>query len=51
MKVSLNIYNLNECNRVFKSDRTQLPNGLARSMLCVGELKGGKDTCLVSKIS
>lgn len=46
MKVSLNIYPVSECNRVFKSDKTQLPRGILRSMLCVGELKGGKDTCL-----
>ncbi|KAJ8923479.1 hypothetical protein NQ315_010057, partial [Exocentrus adspersus] len=44
MKVTLNIYNRDRCQKTYQNDKN-LPRGIVSSMLCVGELQGGKDTC------
>ncbi|XP_056629717.1 venom protease-like isoform X1 [Diorhabda sublineata] len=44
MKVTLNVYTNERCKTTFPSD-VSLPRGIASSMVCAGDLKGGKDTC------
>lgn len=46
MKVPLKIYSNDVCQRSFE-DRKRLPDGIVSSMLCAGDLSGGKDTCQV----
>lgn len=46
MKVSLNIYSTQQCHRPYRNNK-DLPNGIVSSMICAGEIKGGKDTCQV----
>nr|XP_023023062.1 complement C1r subcomponent-like [Leptinotarsa decemlineata] len=44
MAVTLNIFENERCYRTYQSNK-DLPKGITSSMLCAGELKGGKDTC------
>lgn len=51
MKVGLSIIDNKECNELYKQDIINarfFKQGIVDSMLCAGELQGGKDTCLVS---
>ncbi|XP_063220939.1 serine protease Hayan-like [Bacillus rossius redtenbacheri] len=47
LKVTLSIIDNNKCNQLYRSDikTNTLSKGILPSMLCAGELKGGKDTC------
>ncbi|KAK9890263.1 hypothetical protein WA026_010373 [Henosepilachna vigintioctopunctata] len=45
MKVALHVLENDRCSRTFGGDRKSLPRGIISSMICAGELKGGKDTC------
>lgn len=45
LKVNLNIYNNSECSRVYAND-DKISRGIVKTMLCAGDNKGGKDTCL-----
>ncbi|XP_046750076.1 serine protease snake-like [Diprion similis] len=47
MKVQLTYIAENDCEKTFKVDigGKQLPDGLISSLICAGELGGGKDTC------
>lgn len=47
LKVVLSIIDNNLCNELYQSDGVtrQLKNGIVPSMMCAGELEGGKDTC------
>lgn len=47
LKVALNIVDNNVCSQTYPADRRALPVGIKSSMMCAGELKGGKDTCQV----
>lgn len=47
LKVVLNIYDNHECRETYKRNKN-LPDGIQPSMLCAGELKGGRDTCQVN---
>ncbi|XP_046488808.1 serine protease snake-like isoform X1 [Neodiprion pinetum] len=49
MKVQLTYVPENDCRKTFKVDigGRQLPDGLIPSLICAGELGGGKDTCQV----
>lgn len=49
MKVTLNIYNNGVCMRTYNTDK-DLPRGIVPSMLCAGDLRGARDTCLVIKL-
>lgn len=44
MKVTLNVYTNQRCTTTFPTD-VSLPRGVASTMLCAGDLKGGRDTC------
>lgn len=46
LKVELNVFNNDQCSRTYKQTK-YLPDGIKSTMLCAGELKGGKDTCQV----
>nr|CAD7461208.1 unnamed protein product [Timema tahoe] len=50
LKVSLSIIPNNQCNQMYHSETktNALAQGILPSMLCAGELAGGKDTCQVS---
>jgi len=50
MKVRLSIIDNNLCNEMYDSGQgtVGLKNGIVPSMMCAGELEGGKDTCQVS---
>lgn len=48
LKVVLNIYDNKECSETYKRNKN-LPDGIRPNMLCAGELKGGRDTCQVTK--
>nr|CAD7397414.1 unnamed protein product [Timema cristinae] len=47
LKVSLSIIPINQCNQMYHSETktNALAQGILPSMLCAGELAGGKDTC------
>nr|CAD7261909.1 unnamed protein product [Timema shepardi] len=47
LKVSLSIIPNNQCNQLYHSESktNELAQGILPSMLCAGELAGGKDTC------
>ncbi|XP_046396392.1 serine protease snake-like [Ischnura elegans] len=47
LKVTLNIIDGNTCNRLYLADQktNKLPQGILKTMMCAGELRGGKDTC------
>ncbi|KAG8232282.1 hypothetical protein J437_LFUL011222 [Ladona fulva] len=47
MKVNLDIIDPETCNRLYATDRNtnKLREGILPSMMCAGELRGGKDTC------
>jgi hypothetical protein len=49
-KVVLSIIDNNSCNEAYNSGEGTrgLKNGIVPSMMCAGELEGGKDTCQVS---
>ncbi|KAG5895056.1 hypothetical protein JTB14_021023 [Gonioctena quinquepunctata] len=44
MKVTLNIYDNQQCYRTYQNNK-DLPKGITSTMMCAGELEGGKDTC------
>lgn len=44
LKVSLNIYNNELCQRGYANSR-QLKKGIMESQMCVGSTEGGRDTC------
>ena len=50
LKVAISIIDNKVCNELYEQDGTtrELPRGIMPSMMCAGELKGGKDTCQVS---
>lgn len=50
LKVVLSIIDNNLCNELYESGEgtRELKNGIVPSMMCAGELEGGKDTCQVS---
>jgi hypothetical protein len=50
MKVVLSIIDNKLCNELYESDigTRELKSGIIPSMMCAGELDGGKDTCQVS---
>jgi hypothetical protein len=50
LKVVLSIINNNLCNELYESGEgtRELKNGIVPSMMCAGELEGGRDTCQVS---
>lgn len=47
LKVGLNVINNQLCNRLYRLEtkKKSIPKGIAQSMLCAGDLNGGKDTC------
>ncbi|XP_069686627.1 serine protease snake-like isoform X2 [Periplaneta americana] len=46
LKVVITIIDNNLCNELYEMGNTRdLKNGIVDSMMCAGELKGGKDTC------
>uniref|UniRef100_A0A1B6CWC8 Peptidase S1 domain-containing protein n=2 Tax=Clastoptera arizonana TaxID=38151 RepID=A0A1B6CWC8_9HEMI len=48
-KVELSIIDNTQCNNLYNQDKMNskyFRNGVVSSMLCAGELSGGKDTCL-----
>lgn len=47
LKVVLSIIDNNLCNELYESGEgtIELKNGIVPSMMCAGELEGGKDTC------
>lgn len=47
LKVALNVFNNDFCQRAYKRSN-HLPEGIKSTMLCAGELKGGRDTCQVT---
>lgn len=49
LKVGISIIDNKLCNELYKMDETtkKLGNGIVPSMMCAGELEGGKDTCQV----
>jgi hypothetical protein len=50
LKVVLSIIDNRQCNGLYEMDGVtrELKNGIVSSMMCAGELEGGKDTCQVS---
>jgi hypothetical protein len=50
LKVRLSIIDSKLCNELYEQDgeTRELKNGIVPSMMCAGELEGGKDTCQVS---
>jgi hypothetical protein len=50
LKVVLSIIDNNLCNELYNSGEgtSGLKDGIVPSMMCAGELEGGKDTCQVS---
>jgi hypothetical protein len=50
LKVGLSIIESKRCNELYELDGVtrELKNGIVPSMMCAGELEGGKDTCQVS---
>ncbi|XP_055524826.1 serine protease snake-like isoform X2 [Wyeomyia smithii] len=44
LKVSLNVYDNQVCSQGYQNSR-QLKKGVMQSQMCVGNVKGGKDTC------
>jgi hypothetical protein len=50
LKVVLSIIDNKLCNELYESGEgtRELKNGIVSSMMCAGELEGGKDTCQVS---
>jgi hypothetical protein len=50
LKVGISIIDNKLCNELYEMDGVtrELKNGIVPSMMCAGELKGGKDTCQVS---
>jgi hypothetical protein len=50
MKVVLSIIDNKLCNELYETDigTRELKNGIVPSMMCAGELPGGRDTCQVS---
>jgi hypothetical protein len=50
LKVVLSIIDNRQCNELYEMDGVtrELKNGIVPSMMCAGELEGGKDTCQVS---
>lgn len=51
MKVSLDLVEQNECNRIYSSSPSpNLEFGInPNNQICAGQLEGGKDTCQVWK--
>ncbi|KAF5281650.1 hypothetical protein FQA39_LY17748 [Lamprigera yunnana] len=45
LKVPLNVFDNSVCTRSYATDVSRLPSGISSSMLCAGELAGGRDTC------
>ncbi|XP_050497180.1 venom protease-like isoform X1 [Diabrotica virgifera virgifera] len=45
LKVTLNLYDNQRCQRTFPPNNKELPRGIESTMLCAGHLEGGKDTC------
>ncbi|KAL3290218.1 hypothetical protein HHI36_023577 [Cryptolaemus montrouzieri] len=45
MKVALNIYNNSKCARTFANENRVYPRGIVSTMICAGEINGGRDTC------
>jgi hypothetical protein len=50
LKVVLSIIDNKLCTELYELDgiTRELRNGIVPSMMCAGELEGGKDTCQVS---
>jgi hypothetical protein len=50
LKVGLSIIDNKLCTELYELDgiTRELRNGIVPSMMCAGELEGGKDTCQVS---
>ncbi|CAH1969972.1 unnamed protein product [Acanthoscelides obtectus] len=46
LEVNLNIYDNSLCQKAYRNNNG-LANGITSTMICAGELKGGKDTCQV----
>ncbi|XP_066248682.1 venom protease-like [Euwallacea similis] len=49
LKVPLNIYDNSFCKKAYEKDiqsSNQISQGIVKTMLCAGELMGGRDTCL-----
>lgn len=46
LKVALDVLSNDRCSRTYKQNKN-LPEGIKSTMLCVGDLQGGKDTCQV----
>ncbi|KAL1493137.1 hypothetical protein ABEB36_011256 [Hypothenemus hampei] len=49
LKVQLNLYDNRICANAYQQEikaNEQISKGITKNMLCAGELKGGKDTCL-----
>lgn len=47
-KVSLDLLEMSICDRTY-GNLKYYKNGLPKTMLCAGKLKGGEDTCQVKK--
>lgn len=47
MKVTVTFFDSNTCTPAYKSEisRGHLPDGIVDSIVCAGEMNGGKDTC------
>lgn len=48
LKVALDVLSNDRCGRTYKPTK-YIPEGIKETMLCAGELQGGKDTCQVKK--
>lgn len=44
LKVALDVFDNSQCSQTYSIDKN-IPNGVLDSMLCAGDLAGGKDTC------
>lgn len=49
LKVPLGILDNSVCTKRYPFHNRTLPDGIRPTMLCAGELKGGKDTCQVGR--
>nr|CAH7748882.1 unnamed protein product [Callosobruchus chinensis] len=47
MEVNLSFYDNSVCQKAYRNNFNGLANGITSTMICAGELKGGKDTCQV----